>query len=162
MTEAEFSQAFEQHNPKILRYLHCKRVPPAYVDDIAQAAWVHAWEKRDTIKNEGAFVWWLYRIVHNRYIDWGRRKTRFPSCELPHDLSCELWPVWMRVDLERILKRLLGETDCTIVLRHHRDGFSAKQIAQQFHISQGCVRIILYRARILLKPHLTARGYTSG
>ena len=134
-------------------------------EDVVQDAFIQAYVKLDTFKQNSRFYTWLYRIAFNVSISRRRRRRVEVSVEEgreatgnePVDLAASpthhLEEEERREQLHAAMARLTHEHREIIVLRHMED-FSYEEIAEVLEISVGTVRSRLHRARASLLEHL--------
>lgn len=129
--------------------------------DAAQQAFVSAWRKLATFRQDSAFYSWLYRIAMNAAIS-RKRKQRLPTTSLDlHIAASGNPPVDENADnrpgsrltsdetvqlVRRALLELAEEFRQPLVLKE-MDGFSYDEIASILEIPIGTVRSRIFRAR---------------
>ncbi len=137
--------------------------------DVAQEAFVRAWQALPSFRGQSAFYTWLYRIVMNVAADRGRQRgargrafgtERVPEedwdrvmldqGEAPDDLARR---VEERERIDRALEAL-PEHHRTIIMLSDLEGLSYKEIAEVLHIPMGTVMSRLHNARKRLKDVL--------
>jgi len=134
-------------------------------EDVVQDAFVQAYVKLSTFKQNSKFYTWLYRIAFNVSISRRRRRKVEISVEEGRDATGDepvdsgsspiapLEEAERREQLQEAMLRLTEEHRAIIVLRHMEE-FSYEEIAQVLDISVGTVRSRLHRARASLLEHL--------
>jgi RNA polymerase sigma-70 factor, ECF subfamily len=134
-------------------------------EDVVQDAFIQAYVKLDTFKQNSRFYTWLYRIAFNVSISRRRRRRIEISVDEgrevmgaePIDTSASptsnLEEEERREQLQAAMSRLTHEHREIIVLRHMED-FSYEEIAEVLELSVGTVRSRLHRARAALLEHL--------
>lgn len=134
-------------------------------EDVVQDAFVQAYVKLQTFKQNSRFYTWLYRIAFNVSISRRRRRKVEVSVEESRELTGQepldegtapgepLEEAERRELLRRAMARLSEEHRSIIVLRHMEE-CSYEDIAQILEISVGTVRSRLHRARAALLEHL--------
>lgn len=136
--------------------------------DVAQQAFVLAWQKLSSFRQESGFYSWLYRISRNVAIS-RVRKQRHPSGSLdqmqeaagfePADSNDRSAPEYAMEQREKVrqvqeaLKKIPDEFRQPLVLKEI-DGFSYEQIAEILDIPLGTVRSRIFRARQELMERL--------
>jgi RNA polymerase sigma-70 factor (ECF subfamily) len=137
----------------------------AEAEDVVQDAFVHAFTKLRTFKQNSQFYTWLYRIAFNVSISRRRRKRIEVSVEENRELtggepldtaSSPSEPLEQAERKERLqlaLSRLTEEHRSIIILRHMEE-FSYEDIAAVLAIEVGTVRSRLHRARAALLEQL--------
>jgi len=145
---------------------------PFDAEDVVQDAFVQAYLKLDTFRQESSFFTWLYRIALN--LAWTRRhrsrhETPFadlsevpgtdeqasesPGDRLARKEECEL--------VRRALEDLRDDQRAILVLREMQ-GFDYATIAQLMDIKVGTVRSRIHRARGALRHQLVIREKSTG
>jgi RNA polymerase sigma-70 factor (ECF subfamily) len=134
-------------------------------EDVVQDAFIQAYVKLDTFKQNSRFYTWLYRIAFNVSIsrrrrrrievsvDEGREATGSEPVDSGASPTSHLEEEERRDQLQAAMSRLTHEHREIIVLRHMED-FSYEEIAEVLEISVGTVRSRLHRARASLLEHL--------
>ncbi|MCS6770395.1 MAG: sigma-70 family RNA polymerase sigma factor [Kiritimatiellae bacterium] len=132
--------------------------------ELAQQAWVRAWQRLHTYKGESRFFTWLYRVAVNTVLDEVRRSTRRREVsldELPErepspaaewqapdagrpDASVSRDEIWKA--FEAALQRLTPEHRAALILREV-EGLSYREIAEVMKCRTGTVMSRLFYAR---------------
>lgn len=135
--------------------------------EIAQQAFVRAWQKLSTFRGDAQFYSWLYRIARNIAAS-RARQNRLPTGSLEAwSATSGLEPIANPADSptapmeqnERIqavrtaLQQLPEEFRQALVLKEI-DGFSYEEISQILDIPMGTVRSRIFRARQELTERL--------
>ena len=146
---------------------------PEDASDLAQDAFVRAWQGLRFYKFEASFATWLYRLTTNVCIDFLRRKKRRPTVSLtveddgePQELelpSQEPVPEDQLLEKERrrqlaAAMEQLDEEGRTILILRVVEELSYEQIAEVLDIKVGTVKSRLARARLRLKNILQLSG----
>ena len=129
---------------------------PQAAEDAVQEAFSRIYTVRASLDEGRSFPAYLYTIVKRICIDELRKQKRFP--ELPGDLpdppvdSAEEEYIRGLERLNRIhLLANLDETDRKLLLAFSLEGKPTKQIAGEMNLSDGQVRVRLYRIRRKLR-----------
>ena len=139
--------------------------------DIAQEAFIKAFEKLHQFEERAQFSTWLYRITVNLAMDQHRRRKRRPHESLDDNIreierqkkfeqaeegqktEFELQTAAQRQHLESALEHLSENQRTATVLKYFHQK-SSKEIAQVLGCSESTARIHLFRALKNLKKHL--------
>jgi RNA polymerase sigma-70 factor (ECF subfamily) len=134
--------------------------------DIAQLAFVRAWENLGTYDPTWSFSTWLYRIASNLAIDVlrsrdSRARTHAAHLRLVGD---SVGPSAPRDMAEREVKRIFTELSAALtpaqraafVLREV-EGLTTNEVAQALGCSEATVRNHVFQARATLRKELAAR-----
>jgi len=139
--------------------------------DIAQEAFIKAFEKLAQFEERAQFSTWLYRITVNLSMDIHRRRKRKPHESLEENIQeierqkkaeqneeglraeTLLQNVAQRKQLELALQKLSNHQRVATVLKYFHQK-SSKEIAVVLDCSESTVRIHLFRALRNLRKHL--------
>ena len=134
---------------------------PADAEDVAQEAFLAAFEQIDTCREPGHFAGWLLQIVRNRARNWlDRRRFRNVPAEDPAEGRVERAPPGVEPMLRgRLLRALgdLGAVEREVVLLHDLEGWTHPEIAMALGISEVMSRQHLFLARRQLRAQLGER-----
>jgi len=143
-------------------------------EDLAQEAFVKAWQALATFQGESSFATWVYRLTTNVCIDHLRKKKRRegvePAVSLDNEDTGWAEPADWEQDpqrlleksergraLERGLSRLPDWQRRVLVLRE-MSGLSYQEIAEQLDLDLGTVKSRIARARLSLRKILLEDG----
>jgi RNA polymerase sigma-70 factor, ECF subfamily len=136
--------------------------------DVAQEAFVHAFQKLHTFRGNSAFYSWLFRIAMNAAIS-EKRKTRRMSASVdvareqsgtePADLHPESQPshsleLSERQELVRTALSQLSEEFRTVLVLKEMEGLKYEEIADVVGCPVGTVRSRIHRARSEMREKL--------
>ena len=136
--------------------------------DVAQEAFVNAYEKLASFKGQAAFYSWLFRIALNAAVS-AKRKTRRMSASVearreasglePTDDNPSNEPSYAMdvADRQRLVRQALSELSeefRTALVLKEMDGMSYEEIASVVDVPLGTVRSRIHRARIELRAKL--------
>jgi RNA polymerase sigma-70 factor, ECF subfamily len=147
---------------------------PAVAEELAQDAFVKAFQRLDTFDPAYKFSNWVLKIAHNTTIDYLRRQrpTLVPLDDVDEEESQRLagqaqtppdpFESAQRADLaaalERALERLRPEYRQVIVLRYQED-LSYDDIAEVTGLPLGTIKSHLHRARQAMAELLSDSGW---
>src|SRR5262245_61566466 len=155
-----FLETVAHLRPKLHRY--CARMTGSVFDgeDVVQEALFQAYRKLDTLEEGRPLAPWLFRIAHNRCIDYLRRRGVREEAE---DASVEPGaisppePVGMDAGkaVERLVLFLPPKERACVLLKDVLD-YSLEEIADLVDSSVGGVKAALHRGRAKLARHANA------
>jgi len=129
-------------------------------EDLAQEAFIRAWEKLGSFRGDSAFFSWLYRLTVNVVLgdrrSQARRTARMVEKE---DLSDLPQPggsqhrAGLRVDLEAAIAALPPGARQVFIL-HDVEGYKHEEIAELMGLATGTSKAHLHRARKLMREQL--------
>ena len=158
---AAFEELYRENASRV--YLLCLRMcgDPSLAEELAQEAFVRAWQKLGSFRGDSAFSTWLHRITVNVVLgdrrSTARREARVKSVgdDLPVDLSSSEPFPGQALDLERSIAALPDGARTVFVL-HDIEGYRHKDIARLTGLAEGTSKAQLHRARKLLRKALTS------
>ena len=163
-----FGQLVERYQHRLYHGLLHALGSAEDAQDIAQEAFVNAFEKLSSFKGQAAFYSWLFRIALNAAVS-ARRKTRRMSVSVdsrrdenglePTDENPSNEPSYaMDVsDRQRLVQRALAELSeefRTALVLKEIEGMSYEEIAEVMEVPLGTVRSRIHRARLELRAKL--------
>lgn len=162
------SVIFKGDYPRIFRYVMSMVRDTAEADDLTQDTFLRAYQRRDSLRDEGAQTAWLYRIATHICLDRLRQYARRNPMESDTDLDqvdlAELDTPSLQQTLEqdemsecvqRYLNRL-SDSYRAVILLHDMHELTASEIAQLLGESLATIKIRLHRARRKLSLALQA------
>ncbi len=166
-TEA-FGELVERHQDRLYGTLVTMLKSPDDARDVAQDAFVLAFRRLGSFRQESAFYSWLFRIAHNAAISHHRRRRpkkvsleagREATGDEPTDERADSDPSYALHSRERqaLLNQALGELGDeyrTAIILREIDGMSYEEIAQVVGCPVGTVRSRIFRARQDLREKL--------
>jgi len=158
-----FATLYEAYRPLVYRFLR-RRLDGSdeTVEDLTEDVFVKLYEKLDRYVERGLpFTAWLYRIAHNRLVDYVRTLPRQSAQSLDvvadvpeHQTGSEYRSVLDRETLEPALARLTPEQRKAVELRFLQ-GMSVAETAAAMGRSEEAVKKLQARALANLRRSLT-------
>jgi len=144
-------------------YALCLRMAgdPTLAEELAQEAFVRAWQKLGSFRGASAFSTWLHRVTVNVVLGHRRSATRREARvravgdDFPHDVAGRQPRTAESIDLERAISSLPDGARRVFVL-HDVEGFRHREISRSMGIAVGTSKAQLHRARKLLRKALTS------
>ena len=140
---------------------------PVDAEDVAQEAFVRAWQALPRFRGDSAFGTWLHRIVARRALDRAvslrQRQRREASLEDSRDLADRAGRLPAgpepaeRLKLERLLERLSPPQRAAVTLYYYEDQ-SVEQVASILGLPVNTVKTHLSRARAALREEWSREG----
>jgi RNA polymerase sigma-70 factor (ECF subfamily) len=149
MNHAEFAAAYEKGYASTVRYLRFTGVPADRADDLAQAAWVRAWERRKQLREPLRIAGWVNRIGLNLFRNELRRLQPLPYGN-GVDVSCRPRVSATTIDVRRAFGRCAPE-DRALLQSYYLEGYTSFELGCLIRCSPGAVRVRVLRARSRLR-----------
>jgi RNA polymerase sigma-70 factor (ECF subfamily) len=173
-----FSELIDRNRRAVFRAAMAGVGSAAEADEVAQDAFMTAFQKLGTFRGEASFKTWLLAITWRKAIDRRKRIGRWVQ-RLAGRQSNEFGQEWdvverlpsddrsqedalMTVDLQRALRTLIASLPRKLrdpLLLACSGDYSYEQIAEMLRIPLGTVKWRVSEARKVLKQKLTAIGY---
>ncbi len=159
----EFGELVRRHGSAVRGVLRRMGADPATADDLAQDAFLQAFERIAEFRGEGAFVAWVKRIAARLYLKRRRKdailvleaEPREPEGAMrPHDAAG-------RIDLDDAL-RLLAPAERLCVSLCYGAGLSHAEVAQALNTPLGTVKSHVKRGLDKLRERMAPPGGESG
>ena len=132
---------------------------PSLAEELAQEAFIRAWQKLSSFRGDSAFSTWLHRVTVNVVLgdrrSTARREARIKPAgdDVPVDLSASVPSPGQALDLERSIAALPDGARAVFVL-HDVEGYRHREIAEMTGMAEGTSKAHLHRARRLLREEL--------
>lgn len=179
-TEA-FGELVERNRRAVFRAALAAVGSPTEADDVAQEAFVTAWQKLEGFRGESQFRTWLLSITWRKAID--RRKTisrwlKLAASSSRDEAGDEMFDIVERVpsplrtqddvmesnELQRDVRKLIGTLPRKLrdsLLLAGTGEHTYEEISQMLGAPVGTVKWRVAEARRVLKRKLTAMGYAN-
>jgi RNA polymerase sigma-70 factor, ECF subfamily len=149
-----FLETISKLRPSLHRY--CARMTGSVMDgeDVVQEALIEAYRKLDQFDESRPLKPWLFRIAHNRCIDFLRRKGVRDEAEAAAAVPEAVWPAEPAVfglgsAVERLVISLPPKERASVLLKDVFD-YSLEEIAELVDTTVGGVKAALNRGRTKL------------
>lgn len=124
---------------------------PVDAEDLLQETLLQALRKFDTLRNPGAFRSWFYRILHNTWLEQGRRKQRRPAVSVDPDSFHQVpdasrGPADRYSEVDYLLQHVNPIQRETLLL-FEVEGFSLREIAELHRVGVATVKSRLFQAK---------------
>lgn len=159
---------FEAYYDRINRYLQSMVRDPAEAEDLTQETFLRSFRERESLREPGAALGWLYRIATHVALDRLRRRARRAPLEADTDLDQLEVPESDRPTLQQTVERdemsgcvqrylnRLSDSYRAVILLHDTQELTDPEIAQLLGESLATIKIRLHRARRQLRTLLGA------
>lgn len=143
---------YEAFYPRMYTYLYAHLGDRTAAEDLAAEVFEQACQGIGRFQYRGTpLSAWLYRIAHNLMVDFLKRQRRAPSQPLDSAPDRHLASsdpsdaVSLRDQLSRALRRLTGEQQQVLILRH-LEGHNVASTARIMGKAENAVRALEFRA----------------
>jgi RNA polymerase sigma factor (sigma-70 family) len=162
----DISGFFEKNYERVYRYIRGMVRDSNEAEDLTQEAFLRAHRERETVRDPGALLSWLYRIATHVSLDRLRQRTKNAGREAKVDLSVVDPPDPNTPSMQQALEQdqmsacvnrffaAISDDYRSVILLHDMHGLSGPEIAELLAVPLTTVKIRLHRARRQLKTAL--------
>jgi RNA polymerase sigma-70 factor, ECF subfamily len=155
---AAFEASLQKHARSMLQYADFVLHDLSAAEDAVQEAFVIAWRRRATLREDAAFGPWLRRIVLRECLRWRRHPWVRWLTLTEHVVSKDHQPGdTERLDVARAVARLPTQLRAVIFL-HFFEDLTLNAVANELRIPEGTVKTRLYDA--LRRLGVSLAGYS--
>jgi RNA polymerase sigma-70 factor (ECF subfamily) len=149
---AEFGELVRRHGTAVRALLRRMGAQPSLADDIAQDAFIQAFERCAEFRGDGTFAAWVRRIAARLYIKRVQKDARYVA-EVEDENAFHQPDPSGRVDLDEALKSL-SEPERLCVSLCHGAGMAHSEIATALNLPLGTVKSHVKRGLDKLRARL--------
>ena len=148
---------YKTYSPKILSYLSRKLPRLEDAQEITNDVFLEAIDSLSMLRKEKSTVAWLYRIAHNKMVDFHRKKkiksillSQVPFLQI---VAAEINQPEFQFEKNKIRDRIeltlhsLSQNYQKILRLHYEEEISVKELAKIFNLSFKATESLLFRAR---------------
>lgn len=157
----EFGELVRRHGASVRGLLRRMGADPALADDVAQDAFIQAFERCAEFRGEGAFSAWVRKIAARLYIKRRAREARWVGEDQAETVVAFLPDQGRAIDLDDALKAL-SEVERVCVSLCHGAGFTHAEIAAATNLPLGTVKSHVKRGLDKLRARLEGGAQTQG
>jgi RNA polymerase sigma-70 factor (ECF subfamily) len=159
---------FEAHYDRIFRYEQSMVHNSAEAEDLTQETFLRAFRQRDSLRESGALVAWLYRIATHVALDRLRQRARRApkesdtdptEIELPDPEAVSPLQGIEQEEMSACVQEYVADLPDNyraVLLLHDSEDLTGAQIAELLDLPLATVKIHLHRARRKLQATLRA------
>jgi RNA polymerase sigma-70 factor, ECF subfamily len=141
-----------RHQSQVRTFLRRLSRDYALADDLAQDAFVHAWDKLHTYSGSGSFIGWLLKVAYTTFLQSKRKSSRYGEIleEMRHATDTEAETSTQASeeigDLDRFLA-VLTEEERAVMILSYACGLSHREIGDAANLPVGTVKSIIFRGK---------------
>jgi RNA polymerase sigma-70 factor (ECF subfamily) len=160
-----FGELVKRHQSRVRNFLRKMTRDVETADDLAQDAFLHAWDRLHTFAGSGSFVGWLMSVAYTTFLQSRRRSGRYrevleaagrePDRESVSRLADEIG------DLDRFLA-VLTEEERAVMILSYACGLSHREIGDATDLPVGTVKSIIFRGKEKIRDHFGIEDHKYG
>ena len=149
---AAFGELVRRHQSQVRNFLRKLSRDFELADDLAQDAFMHAWDKLHTYSGRGSFIGWLLKVAYTTFLQSKRRSNRYAAIleEIGHSSSADgstvTEPDEEISDLDKFLA-VLTEDERAVMIMSYACGLSHREIGDAANLPIGTVKSIIFRGK---------------
>lgn len=154
---AAMERLYRSHSDRVYSVVRRLAGNDALADDLAQEAWIRAFEKIHLFRGDSSFGTWMYRLATNTALNHLRSAGRHR--ELEEEASEEVNPkappsVDEAVINQRVLSEALDQLPPgyrQVLVLHDVEGLTHKEIGEKLDVATGTSKSQLHKARAKMR-----------
>jgi RNA polymerase sigma-70 factor (ECF subfamily) len=149
---AAFGELVRRHQSQVRNFLRKLTRDYVLADDLAQDAFLHAWDRLHTFSGSGTFIGWLLKVAYTTFLQSKRKSSRYREIleEVGHDADArgarQTEDSNEISDLDRFLA-VLTEEERAIMILSYGCGLSHREIGEAASLPVGTVKSIIFRSK---------------
>ena len=156
-SSADFERLLRANAHSMLRFADFVLHDRSAAEDAVQEAFMIAWNRRQTLREDSAFVPWLRTIVLRECLRWRRRRFLQVLGLSDRVIAPATSDLALQVDLGRAVRRL-SPAQRAVVYLHFFEDQTLNQIATELRLPESTVKSRLYEALRRLQRALPGYG----
>ncbi len=162
----EFMRLYKPVGQRLSAYCRVVAKNEAIALDLVQETLLAAFENFDKLRNSESFVFYLFGIARNCHSKQKRRSRFYGNQDdiKNSDIEITATSIELGFDIELIRKSIasLNDEQREVILMFHIMGFSIKEIADNFTITEAAVKNRLLRGREKLRQMISDKESRTG
>ncbi|HEX7720314.1 MAG TPA: RNA polymerase sigma factor [Woeseiaceae bacterium] len=160
-----FGELVRRHQSQVRNFLRKMTRDFELADDLAQDAFLHAWDRLHTYAGSGTVIGWLLSVAYTTFLQSKRRSTRYQQIleQVGHDpdagqiteMSDEIG------DLDKFLA-ILTEEERAVMILSYACGLSHREIGAAANLPVGTVKSIIFRSKEKVRESFEIKDHQIG
>ena len=159
-----FGELVRRHQSQVRNFLRKITRDFVLADDLAQDAFLHAWDKIHTFSGKGSFVGWLLKVAYTTFLQSKRKSNRYAeildemgqqtddrAVDESHEVS----------DLDKFLA-VLSEEERAVMILSYACGLSHREIGDAASLPVGTVKSIIFRGKEKIRESFDIEDHKYG
>jgi RNA polymerase sigma factor (sigma-70 family) len=162
-----FGELVRRHQSHVRNFLRKLCRDPTLADDLAQDAFMHAWDKLHTFSGHGTFIGWLLKVAYTTFLQSKRKSKRYARVleEAEYAAKTESRPVTRESDEMPDLDKLLAvltEEERAIMIMSYACGLSHREIGEATAQPVGTIKSIIFRSKDKIRTSFDIEDHQHG
>lgn len=162
-----FGELVRRHQSHVRNFLRKLTGDYTLADDLAQDAFMHAWDKLQTYSGKGSFIGWMLKVAYTTFLQSKRRSKRYAEIldEAGQVADIEerksTMPVDEVGDLDRFLD-VLTEEERAVMVMSYACGLSHREISEATAMPVGTVKSVIFRGKEKIRTNFDIKDHQHG
>lgn len=133
-------------------------------DDLAQDAFLHAWDKLHTFSGKGSFIGWLLKVAYTTFLQSKRKSNRYNEIleEVGQaDRNGQVEESNEISDLDKFLA-VLTEEERAVMILSYACGLSHREIGDAAGLPIGTVKSVIFRGKEKIRESFEIEDHQYG
>lgn len=162
---AAFGELVRRHQSQVRNFLRKLTRDVDAADDLAQDAFLHAWDKLHTFVGHGSFIGWLLKVAYTTFLQSKRNTKRYLEVlqqSAAESTAGEAVSVSDEIsDLDKFLAVLTAEERAVMILSY-ACGLSHREIGDATDLPVGTVKSIIFRGKEKIRDNFGIEDHKYG
>ena len=164
---AAFGELVRGHLSQVRNLLRKLTRDFVLVDDLAQDAFLHAWDKLHTYRGQGTFIGWLLKVAYTAFLQSKRKSSRYSEIleQVGHNAEAGGGQqVQQSADVSNLDKFLavLTEEERAVMSLSYACGLSHREIGDAANMPVGTVKSVIYRGKEKIRESFDIEDHQYG
>ena len=159
-----FGELVRRHQSQVRNFLRKLSRDFVLADDLAQDAFLHAWDKLHTFSGKGSFIGWLLKVAYTTFLQSKRKSNRYSEIleEVGQaDKSDRVEESNEISDLDKFLA-VLTEEERAVMILSYACGLSHREIGDAAELPIGTVKSIIFRGKEKIRESFDIEDHQYG
>lgn len=159
-----FGELVRRHQSQVRGFLRKLTRDVTLADDLAQDAFLHAWNKLGTFTGRGSFIGWLLKVAYTTFLQSRRKSNRYGEVldEMKQVVDDHTVQVSAEVsDLDKFLA-VLTEEERAVMILSYACGLSHREIGETAKLPIGTVKSIIFRGKEKIRESFDIEDHQYG
>jgi len=156
-----------RHQSQVRNFLRRLAADPFEADDLAQEAFLHAWDKLHTFSGRGSFIGWLLKVAYTTFLQSKRKSKRYAEVldEAAYVAQTESRSYTQDSDevsdLDKFLA-VLTQEERAIIVMSYACGLSHREIGEATGMPVGTVKSVIFRGKEKIRKSFDIKDHQHG
>jgi RNA polymerase sigma-70 factor (ECF subfamily) len=162
-----FGELIRRHQSQVRNFLRRLAADRSAADDLAQDAFLHAWNKLHTYSGRGSFIGWLLKVAYTTFLQSKRKSKRYAEVldEASYVAQTESRSYTQDSDevsdLDKFLA-VLTQEERAIMVMSYACGLSHREIGEATGMPVGTVKSVIFRGKEKIRNSFDIKDHQHG